>query len=266
MFDSYNRNINYLRVSVTDRCNLRCVYCMPEEGIQLLRHEDILSFDEIVGVVRTAVEMGVDKVRLTGGEPLVRRGIVDLTKMIASIPGIKDLSMTTNGILLPRFAGPLREAGLQRVNISLDTMDPKKFREITRIGELSQVLEGIKAARKAGLDPIKLNCVVDHSSSEPDALEVKAFARANDLKVRFIRQMDLATGQYSVVEGGQGGNCAICNRLRLTANGMVKPCLFNTYAFSIRKYGARKALELALENKPACGTENKEEQFFHIGG
>ena len=266
MYDSFDRHINYLRVSVTDRCNLRCAYCMPAEGITLLKHEDVLTFDEITEVARHAVELGVHKVRLTGGEPLVRKGISDLVRMIAEIPGIVDLSMTTNGILLPRFANELKASGLQRVNISLDTMDPKRYREITRGGELEQVMEGIKAARVAGLDPIKLNCVVMHSSQEEDAQQVKAFAAESGLEVRFIRQMDLATGRYSVVEGGEGGNCAICNRLRLTANGMVKPCLFNTLAYSVRQLGAKEALLKAVSNKPACGTENKEEYFHHIGG
>lgn len=266
MYDSFNRHIDYLRVSVTDRCNLRCTYCMPAEGITLLRHQDVLTFDEIAEVVRHAVELGVNKVRLTGGEPLVRKGVTDLVGMMAEIQGIQDLSMTTNGILLPRFASELKQAGLQRVNISLDTMDPEKYREITRGGELGQVMEGIKAAREAGLDPVKLNCVVLHSSNEEDARQVRAFALENRLEVRFIRQMDLATGKYSVVEGGEGGNCAICNRLRLTANGMVKPCLFNTLAYSVREHGAREALLMAVENKPACGTENKEEYFYHIGG
>ncbi len=135
MFDRFNRTINYLRISVTDRCNLRCRYCMPEEGIKLLRHEDILSFDEITGFTEVAVKHGVNKVRITGGEPLVRKGIVTLVKMIADIEGINDLSMTTNGVLLKDFAADLKTAGLHRVNISLDTTDPERFAYITRGGK-----------------------------------------------------------------------------------------------------------------------------------
>ena len=266
MIDGHNRNIHYLRVSVTDRCNLRCTYCMPPEGIQRLKHDDILSFDEIVEVVRTAVEMGVDKVRLTGGEPLVRKGFTELVRMIAAVPGITDLSMTTNGILLAEHAAPLKEAGLQRVNISLDTNDPEEYRRITRGGEIRNVFEGIEAARAAGLSPIKLNCVVKHSSSEENAEGVRRFAERNNLKVRFIRQMDLATGQYSVVEGGDGGHCAICNRLRLTANGMVKPCLFSTLGYNVRELGAKEALWRAVRNKPECGTVNHSGVFYEIGG
>ena len=186
--------------------------------------------------------------------------------MIAGIPGIRDLSMTTNGILLTQFSSELSKAGLQRVNISLDTTDPEKYASMTRGGNIERVFEGINAALDAGLVPVKLNCVVQYTSSEEDALMVKEFATRNGLQVRFIRQMDLATGQYSVVEGGEGGHCAICNRLRLTANGLVKPCLFNAIGYSVRELGARQALLKAIANKPACGSVNYEEKFYMIGG
>jgi GTP 3',8-cyclase len=266
MYDRFDRYINYLRISVTDRCNLRCVYCMPAEGIQLLRHEDILTFDEITEVARIAVEMGVRKIRLTGGEPLVRRGIVDLVRMISEIRGIEDLSMTTNGILLDKFAVPLKEAGLQRINISLDTLDPERYRYITRGGSLEKVLEGLKIAREAGLNPIKINCVTGELTDRADALQIKRFAEENNYQVRFIRQMDLATGEFYEVEGGDGGNCKLCNRLRLTSNGMIKPCLFNATGFSVRELGAREAILKAVDNKPKCGTLNREGQFSKIGG
>lgn len=266
MFDRYNRHIHYLRISVTDRCNLRCRYCMPKEGIQLLKHEDILSFEEIVGVVKAAVNMGIDKIRLTGGEPLVRKGIVDLVAMIASVRGISDLSLTTNGILLKEFAIPLKKAGLQRVNVSLDTLDPVKYRYITRGGDIHWVLEGINAACAAGLNPVKINCVVGKSADEEDAGVVKAFAAEKNIQVRFIRQMDLETGDFSIVEGGEGGNCRICNRLRLMANGMVKPCLFNEMGFSVRLLGAEQALISALNSKPEQGCYNTTGRFFNIGG
>jgi cyclic pyranopterin phosphate synthase len=239
---------------------------MPAEGIQLLKHEDILSFDEIAEVARIAVEMGVTKVRLTGGEPLVRRGIVDLVKMIAAIPGIVDLSMTTNGILLDKFAIQLKEAGLQRINVSLDTLDPEKYRIITRGGNIENVLEGLKQAKAAGLDPIKVNCVTGEMTDEKDAMAMQRFCEENGFKVRFIKQMDLATGEFYVVEGGDGGNCSICNRLRLTSNGIIKPCLFNATGFSVREHGAREAIMMALNNKPRCGTFNEEEEFSRIGG
>ncbi len=175
MFDRFNRKINYLRISVTDRCNLRCVYCMPENGVPLLKHEDILNFDEIVEFTKIAVSKGIDKVRITGGEPLVRNGIVDLISMISGIKGIKDLSMTTNGVFLDKYADDLIEAGLQRVNISLDTVDPEKYKQITRVGNVQKVFDGIKAAKKAGLKPIKINCVIQNSSLEPHAVDVAKY-------------------------------------------------------------------------------------------
>ena len=150
MFDRFNRQIDYLRISVTDRCNLRCNYCMPADGIPLLKHEDILSYETILDVVRTAVTMGIRKVRITGGEPLVRKGIVQLVRMIAEVKEVTDLGLTTNGILLGGFAEDLAGAGLHRINISLDTVDPEKFREITRGGDLNRVFTGIDAAKKAG--------------------------------------------------------------------------------------------------------------------
>jgi GTP 3',8-cyclase len=266
MYDRYERHINYLRISVTDRCNLRCIYCMPAGGIELLKHEDILTFDEIAEVARIAVEMGVRKIRLTGGEPLVRRGIVDLVKMIAGIKGVEDLSMTTNGILLDKFAIALKEAGLQRINVSLDTLDPEKYKHITRGGSLENVMEGLTKAREAGLIPIKINCVTGDLTGEADARMVKRFAEENNYEVRFIRQMDLVKGEFYVVEGGDGGNCSLCNRLRLTSNGMVKPCLFNATGFNVRELGAREAILKAVDNKPKCGTFNREEEFSRIGG
>lgn len=266
MFDRYNRKIDYLRISVTDRCNLRCIYCMPEEGIKLLRHEDILTFDEITGFTRIAVEKGVTKVRITGGEPLVRKGITDLVRMISEIKGINDLSMTTNGILLNKFAGELKEAGLQRVNISLDTIDPEKFRTITRTGNIDDVFEGIKAAKKEGLLPVKINCVIRESKDEREAQEVTAYCRDNNLEIRYIKQMDLVKGHFSQVEGGSGGDCELCNRLRLTASGKLKPCLFNNLEFDIRELGFREAIKLAVELKPACGSRNETGAFYNIGG
>ena len=154
MKDSYGRVIDYLRISLTDRCNFRCIYCMPEEGVKQMQHEDILRIEEIAQVVRVAAGMGVRSIRLTGGEPLVRLGVVDLVRDIANTPGIENISLTTNGVLLPRMAHDLKTAGLSRVNISLDTLDAEQFRQITRCGELQQTLDGIEAALAAGLDPV----------------------------------------------------------------------------------------------------------------
>ncbi len=266
MLDRFNRKINYLRISVTDRCNLRCHYCMPENDPCLLRHEDILSYEEIQQVVAVAVPLGINKVRLTGGEPLVRKDIVDLVSMITGVPGLKDLAMTTNGMLLEKFAMSLARAGMQRVNISLDTVDPKKFKDITRGGDIQKVFDGIRAAKVAGLEPIKVNCVVQSSPGEADAREVADYCRENGLQVRFIPKMDLYTGHFGIVSGGTGGDCKHCNRLRLTSDGMMKPCLFSDLAFDIRSLGIQKAMEMALGAKPEKGTVNLSNCFHNIGG
>ena len=266
MYDRFNREINYLRISVTDRCNLRCRYCMPEEGIKLLRHEDILSFDEIYEFTKAAVRSGVTKVRITGGEPLVRKGIVTLVKMISGIDGIIDLSMTTNGLLLKEFASDLKTAGLHRVNISLDTIDPAKYSYITRGGNLNDVFGGIAAAGEAGLLPVKINCVVKDTGKEADAVGVTDFCNRNNLVIRYIKQMDLVSGHFTTVVGGTGGNCSLCNRLRLTANGKLKPCLFSDIEFDIREMGYEEAIIKAIDLKPACGSSNLTGEFYNIGG
>lgn len=266
MFDRFDRKLNYLRISVTDRCNLRCTYCMPEEGIRLFSHDQMLSYDEIAEFTRVAAAKGVTKVRLTGGEPLARKGIASLVKMISEIKGITDLSMTTNGTLLKQNAKELRDAGLHRVNISLDTIDPEKFRKITRIGNLKDVFDGIEAARDAGLLPIKINCVIKASKEEEEARAVTGFCKKNDLEIRYIREMDLVSGHFSIVEGGSGGDCTLCNRLRLTSNGKLRPCLFNNLEFDIRDLGYENALLQAARLKPECGSRNETSAFYNIGG
>ena len=266
MLDRFDRNINYLRISVTDRCNLRCTYCMPEEGIQLVKHSDILTFDEITEFCKVALDNGVVKVRLTGGEPLVRKGITGLVRMLSDLNGIPDLSMTTNGVLLKDFAMELKAAGLHRVNISLDTVDPERFRQITRTGNINDVFEGIRAAKEAGLFPVKINCVIKESKDEPEARGVTAFCKENDLEIRYIRQMDLVRGHFSTVQGGTGGDCSACNRLRLTAVGKLKPCLFNDLEFDVRELGYEKAFLSAIALKPSCGSVNSNGAFYNIGG
>ncbi|MCY3023747.1 MAG: radical SAM protein [Planctomycetota bacterium] len=265
MKDGFGRTINYLRVSVTDRCNLRCQYCLPQEGISWLEPGQLLSYEEIAGVVRVGSEMGISKVRITGGEPLVRRNIVSLVVMLAATPGINDLSLSTNGVLLAQHARELTAAGLQRVNVSLDTLDPAVYRRITG-GELEQALAGIAAARSAGLNPVNLNCVVTESSDEPDARSVAQFAREQGLVVRFIRRMSLRAGTFSIVENGSGGDCPRCNRLRLSCAGVVRPCLFSDLGFSVREYGARGALERAVQAKPRRGAPCNLSTIGAIGG
>ncbi len=262
----FGRRIHYLRISVTDRCNLRCYYCMPPEGVPLTRSEELLTFEEISATCQAAADLGFDKIRFTGGEPLVRRGIVDLVRMLGRIERLKDLCMTTNGVLLDECAAALRKAGLHRVNISLDTVRPESYREKTRGGNLARVLAGIQAAQAAGFDRIKLNCVVEASADEPDAQSVADFAAQESLEVRFIRRMNLARGEFWVVEPGGGGDCARCNRLRLTSDGLLKPCLFSDAGFSVRELGAREALIQAIESKPPSGERCSTGTFSHIGG
>jgi cyclic pyranopterin phosphate synthase len=266
MFDSFNRRISYLRISVTDRCNLRCTYCMPQEGIEMLSHNDILSLEEIVEVVKAGIPYGIEKVRITGGEPLIRKGIVRLVEMLSAIPQIKDLSLTTNGLLLEEMAYPLFKAGIKRLNISLDTMDPMEYERITRGGNLEKVIRGIKESLKVGFAPIKINCVVKKDRFEASATKVAEFCYQNSLIPRFIKHMDLNSGEFGVVDGGSGGDCTICNRLRLTSNGMLKPCLFDNLEFDVRKLGANEAFRQAIKLKPACGSKNNSGAFYNIGG
>lgn len=189
MLDNYGRRINYLRVSVTDLCNLRCIYCMPAGGVAKKERRELLTFEEIENIARAGAEIGINKVRITGGEPLVRKGIVQLVSRLAQIDGIKDLAMTTNGVLLKQYAADLKAAGLKRVNISLDTLDPDKYRRITRRGNLADVLEGIKAAQAVGLTPIKLNVVLAGGINDDEIEDFVHLTLKEDIHVRFIELM-----------------------------------------------------------------------------
>ena len=266
MYDRFNRRISYLRISVTDRCNFRCVYCMPAEGVPLKKHSEILSFDEIAEIVRIGAELGLKKIRLTGGEPLVRKDLPTLVKMIAAIDGIEEIALTTNGIFLPQLAKPLKAAGLNRVNISLDTLDAEKFSKITRGGDLYDVLKGIDAAIEAGLTPVKINFVRIPGENEDDEKAVREFCTDKNLQLRFIRQMNLKTGEFDAVEGGYGGICEVCNRLRLTADGFIVPCLHSGLRYNIRELGIRQAFQHAVEFKPEKGTGTESHEFSNIGG
>ena len=192
MIDSYGRHLHYLRVSLTDACNLRCVYCMPED-IQFRPASTLMQDDEILTLVRVAASLGVNKIRFTGGEPTVRRGVVNLVREIKGIPGIERIAMTTNGIKLVALAAPLAEAGLDQANISIDSLDPDKFRRITRRGDLDEVWRGIAAAEAAGLQPIKLNCVVTRGFNDDEVADLARLSLVNDWDVRFIELMPLGS-------------------------------------------------------------------------
>jgi GTP 3',8-cyclase len=189
MIDEHNRHINYLRVSVTDRCNLRCRYCMPKEGLSLTGHEDILRYEEILRIIRVAVKMGVAKVRITGGEPLVRRGVVDFIAQLKGVEGLQDISLTTNGILLGNCAAGLFAAGVKRINISLDSLNAEKYGRITCGGDLAAVLRGIDAVRRIGFSPVKINVVVIKGINDDEVLDFAGLTLDKPYQVRFIELM-----------------------------------------------------------------------------
>ena len=189
ILDSFGRSINYLRISVTDRCNLRCIYCMPPEGIPQIPHSEILSYEEIRTIVQAAAELGINRLRLTGGEPLIRAELPKLIKMLSQIEGIQELSLTTNGTLLKKYALELKQAGLSRVNVSLDTLKADKFQHITRLGKLKDVLEGIEAAKEAGFEPVKINTVVMRGINDDEILDFARMTYEEGWHVRFIEFM-----------------------------------------------------------------------------
>lgn len=293
MKDRYGRTIKYLRLSVTDLCNCRCVYCMGENGVPRLPHSAILSFEEIEEIVRAAVSLGVTKVRLTGGEPLVRRGIDELVRRLRGIEGVEELAMTTNGARLAEYAEALKEAGLDRLNVSLDTLDPEKFRRITRIGELRDTLDGLDAARRAGFEHIKLNTVLMGGVNDDEIAEIAALAKDGAFDVRFIELMPigectdwdrrrflpaervleyLPKGERVPSDGvaelwrpaGFRGTvglirplshcfCADCDRIRVTADGCLKPCLHSAREIPLRgKHGEALVRTIAegMQTKP----------------
>ncbi|MBU0934903.1 MAG: radical SAM protein [Spirochaetes bacterium] len=265
MYDSYGRHIHYLRISVTDRCNLRCVYCMPAEGIRLISHQEILRFEQIEQVARVAAGLGFDKLRLTGGEPLVRRGIVDLVGMLAAIPGISQLSLTSNGTLLAPLAAGLKAAGLSSINVSLDTLDALAYTELTRGGRLQDALDGIRAARAAGL-PVKLNTVVSEDSDGQQLAQVREFAAAEGCMVQTIRQYRLDEQKQDDVHFMRPPPCADCNRIRLLANGLLKPCLHGDAAVPVDWNDIETSLQRCVELKPACGQSASDHNVSAIGG
>jgi len=272
LFDSFGRHIYYLRISVTDRCNLRCIYCMPPEGVPWIPHSELLSYEEISTVVRIAAELGFTRIRLTGGEPLVRKGLPELVRMLQQIKGIDEISLTTNGTLLKKYAFELRQAGLKRINISLDTLRTDRYRYITRLGNLKDVLDGIEAARDAGLSP-KINTVVMKGINDNEALD---FARLTyqGWNIRFIELMPFtqtakfvpaeelrqqieslghvkpcsASGngpaEYCSLPGAKGtigfitpvskAVCSYCNRMRLTSDGQLRSCLLSDEGIDLK--------------------------------
>lgn len=310
MIDRYNRQINYLRVSVTDRCNLRCIYCMPDGIKKLLPHKEILSYEEILRVVKIATEIGINKVRITGGEPLIRKNIVDFLERLSNIEKIKDIGITTNGVFLKKYVKDLKSAGLKRLNISLDSLKKDKFKVITGVDALEKVLEGIEEAEKLGFEPIKINVVVMKGINDDEVIDFVKWSKEVSYQIRFIEFMPIGENsrwsknlfisrkeikekiestvgsltpvkvdrsgpaEYFSVEGAKGligfispittHICARCNRLRLTADGRLRPCLFSDREIDLKsliRAGAdddliREVLFKAVYLKPSGLSEN----------
>ena len=275
MTDSYGREINYLRISVTDLCDLRCRYCMPADGVCKRDHSEMMDFEEIAMAVCAAAELGITKVRITGGEPLVKNGIVDICKVIADTDGIEEVCITTNGIKLPELAKPLRQAGVSRLNISLDTLNPDKFAYITRNGKLEDVLSGIDAALNSGFDKIKLNAVLIGGFNDDEIEDLASLTLKYPLDMRFIEMMPMydsgdfgaeafipytvvteklpqliplekdgsvaklytlpdALGNIGLISPVSAHFCRECNRIRLTSDGKLKPCLHSSVEFPVK--------------------------------
>lgn len=298
MKDPFGRDINYLRISVTDLCNLRCRYCMPEEGVPKLSHEDILSVEEIEKITKAFVNLGINKIRLTGGEPLLRSGILDIVERIGKLEGLKDFAMTTNGVLLGRYAQELKNRGLKRVNISLDTLKDDKYRYITRKGNIKYVMEGIEAAKKVGLTPIKINTVLVGGFNDDEIEDLARLTLEEEIHVRFIELMPVgeaikhrsnkyisneivleklpelievkrkdlsspavyyklpnAKGRIGLINPISCKFCSHCNRVRLTAQGMMKLCLHSNDEIDLREalrkgQGLENIILAAVEKKP----------------
>jgi len=265
LHDSFGREIHYLRISVTDRCNLRCVYCMPAEGVSLLRHDQVLSYEQIALIVRVAATLGFDKVRLAGGEPLARKGLPELVSMLAGTPGLRTLAMTTNGTLLAPVAAELKARGLDSVNVSLDTLDPERYREITRGGGIGDVLAGIDAALAAGL-PVKLNVVVLEDTREEEIAALRAYAASIGAAIQLIARYRLEDPKRDGGVYDRPPPCARCNRLRLLADGTLRPCLHGAFGVPVDFSDIRGSIEKAVAAKPARGGSCDDLAVGQIGG
>jgi len=267
MLDKFNREINYLRISVTDRCNLRCTYCIPP-GTMLKEKENSLTDSEITEIVKNAVKIGIKKIRLTGGEPLLRKGIVSLVKRIRSVKGVEELVMTTNGTLLKKYAKKLKENGLDRINISLDTLDPDKYRELVKLGEIGSVLDGIDAVIDAGFKNTKLNMVLIPGFNDDEIGSMKKFCKKKSLNLQRINHYSLEdiTSIDRKYEAERPLKCSLCNRIRLTSDGKLKPCLFSDIEIDVDFSSIEKSLKEAVLKKPCCGVANNTKGNWEIGG
>ncbi|MGL5722433.1 MAG: GTP 3',8-cyclase MoaA [Brevinema sp.] len=265
MQDSFQREIEYLRISLTDQCNLRCTYCMPEEDCASMLPEKILSFEQILAVVRAAVSIDIHKFRLTGGEPLVRPHVVELVRDMACIEGVKTLSMTTNGLLLTPIAQDLKNAGLQSVNISMDTLDPDYYRLVTRGGDLSKVLTAIDASLEAGL-VVKINMVMMNERSVRELPLMKEFAQQKGVSVQTIAQYHLDQMKTDNHSFDRPQACRLCNRIRLLADGRIRTCLHSDDDHEIDFSDIVSSLKEAIKSKPKHGTFSSNSNVNFVGG
>lgn len=309
MIDAYGRKITYLRLSVTELCNLRCRYCMPEDGVCKKRHEDMLTQEEMLTAVRAAAELGITKLRITGGEPLVKRDILSICRGVARTEGIIEVCITTNGLLLPELAKPLREAGVSRVNISLDTLDEKKYAYITRRGSLEGAMRGIESALAAGFDKVKINTVLIGGFNDDEIPALAELTRQYPVDLRFIELMPMvdsgefgpeafipcsvvpdalpeletepqdngvarlyrlpgAQGRIGLISPVSSHFCGSCNRIRLTADGKLKPCLHSNQEYPIKGLdydGVLRQMRAAILAKPACHGELSAQSYSHAG-
>ncbi|OGQ96164.1 MAG: hypothetical protein A2521_12435 [Deltaproteobacteria bacterium RIFOXYD12_FULL_57_12] len=269
MIDSFGRFITYLRISLTDRCNYRCVYCQPEVEAPRKPYAEILRYEEIERIARVAVGLGITKIRLTGGEPLVRKNITFLVERLAAIDGLRELNMTTNGSLLtPELARQLKQAGLTRINISLDTLDRGRFAGLTRGGCLDDVLAGIQAAREAGLAPIKINMVLMETTTAAEVEQLADFCREHDLTLQTINHFSLNDRKdpRGALAADRPPKCAACNRLRITADGYLKPCLFSGNEIKVDLDDIAASLRAAVQAKPENGQQCRNRTMCQIGG
>lgn len=268
--DSFGRKINYLRVSVTDRCNLACSYCAPKHNFIKIPRESILSLEETAKIVGEAVDLGFTKVRVTGGEPLLRRNIESLISTVANMQKIEDLALTTNGILLKDHAKSLKSAGLKRVNVSLDVMDAELYKNITGGGDINLVLKGIESAKEFGLDPIKINCVVLPGVGEKERDKVRQFCAGHGLDLQFIAYMNVEGGaavSQNIPWAQRPPLCKTCNKIRLTADGKIFPCLFSPTAVIIKEeVSIREAILKAVGLKVEKGYSFPHQAMAQIGG
>lgn len=265
MRDAFGREITYLRISVTDRCNLRCFYCMPEEGIRLLSHDDILGFEEIDAISRAAVRLGVKKIRLTGGEPLVRRGIAELVRKLGAIPGLETLAMTTNATLLAPIARQLKDAGLDSVNVSLDTLDPVRYRRITRRGDIDDALRGMRSAIKAGL-AVKINMVLLEDTTGAEIAAMRDFAASSGVGFQTILRYSLQEEKKDGVDCDRPPPCSRCNRIRLLANGVLRSCLHSDIDHRVDFGDIEESIKAAIRAKPGHGAVSSTTSVGQIGG